>query len=54
MPRHRSGLSELPRNVESKNNYNGVNILSLWVAAIDRGFTSNIWGTAMGATRKVA
>jgi len=45
MPWHRSGLSELPRNVESKNHYNGVNILSLWVSAIDRGFTSNIWGT---------
>jgi len=45
MPWHRSGLSELPTNVESKNNYNGVNILSLWVAAIDRGFTSNLWGT---------
>jgi len=45
MPWHRSGLSELPTNVASNNHYNGVNILSLWVAAIDRGFTSNIWGT---------
>jgi len=45
MPWHRSGLSELPTNVESSNHYNGVNILSLWVSAIDRGFTSNIWGT---------
>jgi len=42
---HRSGLSQLPRNVESGNHFNGINILSLWVAAIDRGFTSNIWGT---------
>jgi len=45
MPWHRSGLSQLPTNVESSNHYNGVNILSLWVSAIDRGFTSNIWGT---------
>ncbi len=45
MPWHRSGLSELPTNVESSNHYNGVNILSLWVSAIDRGFTSNLWGT---------
>jgi antirestriction protein ArdC len=45
MPWHRSGHSGLPTNIESGNPYNGINILSLWVAAIDRGFTSNIWGT---------
>jgi antirestriction protein ArdC len=45
MPWHRSGLSELPTNVASSNHYNGINILSLWVAAIERGFASNIWGT---------
>ena len=45
MPWHRSGLSELPTNVASNNHYNGINILSLWVAAIERGFASNIWGT---------
>lgn len=45
MPWHRSGLSQLPVNVESGNHYNGINILSLWVSAIDRESTSNIWGT---------
>jgi len=45
MPWHRSGLSQLPTNIESGNPYNGINIVSLWVTAVDRGFTSNIWGT---------
>ena len=45
MPWHRSGLSQLPVNVETGNHYNGINILSLWVCAIDREFNSNIWGT---------
>lgn len=45
MPWHRSGLSELPVNIDTGNPYNGINILSLWVTAIDRGFASNIWGT---------
>ncbi len=45
MPWHRSGVNQLPNNIESGNHYNGINILSLWVTAIDRGYTSNIWGT---------
>jgi len=34
-----------PVNVASKNPYNGVNILSLWVAGLAAEFGSNIWGT---------
>lgn len=34
-----------PVNVASKNAYNGVNIISLWVAALAHEFPSNIWGT---------
>lgn len=45
MPWHRSGLSELPTNIESGSAYNGINILSLWGTSINRGFSSNIWGT---------
>jgi antirestriction protein ArdC len=45
MPWHRSGLSELPHNINSGNYYNGINILSLWMTAIERQYTSNVWGT---------
>lgn len=34
-----------PLNIASKNPYNGVNIVSLWVAALAADFPSNIWGT---------
>jgi antirestriction protein ArdC len=46
MPWHRSGgaLSR-PVNIASSKAYRGVNILSLWVAAEARGYTSNVWGT---------
>lgn len=47
LPWIRSGGGNLTRpvNVASKNAYNGVNILSLWVSAIASEFPSNIWGT---------
>ncbi|HRO51025.1 MAG TPA: ArdC-like ssDNA-binding domain-containing protein, partial [Hyphomicrobium sp.] len=35
----------LPENAHSKNRYNGINIVSLWVAAEQRGFSSPIWAT---------
>lgn len=35
----------LPKNALTKNRYNGVNIISLWVAAEARGFSSPIWAT---------
>lgn len=34
-----------PLNIASKNPYNGVNIISLWIAALAQEFPSNIWGT---------
>ncbi|NWH08205.1 MAG: DUF1738 domain-containing protein [Alphaproteobacteria bacterium] len=34
-----------PINIASANPYNGINIVSLWVEAISREYTSNIWGT---------
>jgi antirestriction protein ArdC len=34
-----------PVNIASKNPYNGVNIVSLWVSAQVNEFPSNIWGT---------
>lgn len=43
--RARGGSFARPVNVASKKPYNGVNILSLWVAAQASGFPSNVWGT---------
>ena len=34
-----------PVNIASKNPYNGVNIVSLWVSAQANEFPSNVWGT---------
>ena len=34
-----------PVNVASKNPYNGVNVVSLWVSALAADYPSNIWGT---------
>jgi len=35
----------LPTNIASKATYNGINIVSLWVAAATRGYALPIWGT---------
>jgi len=34
-----------PVNIASRNPYNGVNILSLWIAAMASDYPSNLWGT---------
>lgn len=34
-----------PKNLKSKNYYSGINILLLWSAQIEKGFTSNLWAT---------
>ena len=46
LPWHRKGFSTArPFNIRSKKAYNGVNILSLWIAAYINGFEHGIWGT---------
>lgn len=35
----------LPENALTKKPYNGINIVSLWVAAETRGYSAPIWGT---------
>lgn len=35
----------MPENALSKNRYNGINVVNLWVAAECRGFTSPLWAT---------
>ena len=43
--RDKGGSMKRPVNVASKNPYNGVNILSLWVSSLAAGYPSNTWGT---------
>ncbi|MGE3829509.1 MAG: ArdC family protein [Parvibaculaceae bacterium] len=39
------GSMRRPVNIASANPYNGVNIVSLWVAAQAQGYASHLWGT---------
>lgn len=43
--KNQGGSFARPVNVASKNPYNGVNIVSLWVSAQANEFPSNVWGT---------
>lgn len=45
LPWHTGGAILSPKNVESKKAYRGVNIVALWAASEQRGFSSGIWGT---------
>lgn len=46
LPWHRSGADLLhPRNIASQMAYRGVNILTLWLTAESKGFSSGVWGT---------
>lgn len=45
MPWHRGGASEVPANVDTGNEYQGINILNLWVTGQVAGHTSNVWGS---------
>lgn len=56
LPWHRPGADmQYPRNIASKATYRGVNVLTLWLMAESKGYTSGIWGTfnqwtALGAS----
>ncbi|WP_439634801.1 ArdC family protein [Glycocaulis sp.] len=46
MPWHRTGEGlNRPMNADAGNAYRGINVLSLWVAAEVRGFSTGLWGT---------
>lgn len=45
LPWARPGIAfRLPKNVSGRA-YNGINIVSLWCSAIDRGYPYHLWGT---------
>ena len=46
MPWHQTpGEIFVPINSQSKKPYRGINILSLWAAAEERGYNTNLWAT---------
>jgi antirestriction protein ArdC len=46
MPWQRGGFNAvLPSNAVTGNNYRGINILSLWVAALERGYEAGLFAT---------
>lgn len=45
MPWHRDTATTMPTNVLTGNTYNGVNIVALWAAAEQCGFTTGYWAT---------
>lgn len=46
LPWHRSGFKAvIPKNAATGNDYRGVNILSLWVTALERGYESGVFAT---------
>jgi antirestriction protein ArdC len=46
LPWRRAGLPlSLPVNAATGNGYNGINIVSLWMAAEARGYTAPLWAT---------
>src|SRR5699024_5107251 len=40
-----SGAAGIPSNAVTGNNYNGMNVLNLWVSAAENGFGSSKWLT---------
>jgi antirestriction protein ArdC len=44
-PWHRDGVAHRPSNAATQSRYRGINILSLWAAAEELGFSSGIWAT---------
>jgi antirestriction protein ArdC len=46
MPWHQSGHAiTRPRNIASGKAYRGINVLSLWLAAEEKGYARGLWGT---------
>lgn len=43
--KNRAGSFARPINIASKNPYNGVNVVNLWVSAQANEYPSNVWGT---------
>ena len=56
MPWHRDAKAPLfmPANALTRNAYNGINTLVLWVSAEQQGYTNPVWGTYRQWVRRVS
>lgn len=45
MPWHQGAAIARPLNVETGRRYSGINVLALWAASQNFGFSSGVWGT---------
>lgn len=45
MPWHRGSAQLFPHNIHTGNNYQGINVLNLWIIADGCGYSSGTWGT---------
>ncbi len=45
LPWHSRGNIMAPKNIVSKKSYRGVNVVALWAASYNRGYSSGVWGT---------
>ena len=53
LPWARPGIAlHLPKNLSGRA-YNGINIVSLWVAAMNKGYPQHLWGTYRQWVRRV-
>lgn len=44
-PWYRDGVSHRPTNAQTQARYSGINILTLWAASDELGYTSGLWAT---------
>lgn len=45
MPWHQLAAVGLPRNATTANTYSGINVMALWLTAIDRSYPTPLWAT---------
>jgi antirestriction protein ArdC len=45
MPWNLSGINKMPSNIASGDDYNGINVINLWVTSQVSGFATSVWGT---------
>ena len=44
----------MPANALTENHYRGINVLTLWATAEEKGYSSNIWATYKQYVRRVS
>jgi antirestriction protein ArdC len=48
------GAFQIPKSISTGQNYNGLNVILLWISAQNNNYKSNVWGTYEAWTQKNA